>query len=220
MSEAAEKKKRSPVERLIVWGLIAAMLVVVFIEYRASQGYNAMETYLQAEISKRPTIDELKAKFSSASVSDKQKDAMGTEEVEFSFFSIFKADAYKLRVQLLEVSDDVSDEEREKMTAGGGRAVDYYQPAGLAAVREEAAKAAEEASKEPTSENPGAPPQMDDPGMGGTGGGEHGTDRPDEDGPDEGEGEGDPEADATEPEEEGTDAAAEPEPTETPAADE
>lgn len=145
MSEATEKKKRSPLERFIVWGLIAALLVVVLIEFLASKNFNAAGEYLETSIGKRPTLDEVKANCSGASFGTKQKDKLGTEEVELSFFSIFKSADYKLRLQFLDVPDNASDEQRADMTAGGGRIADYYNPAGMAAVKEEVARQADEA---------------------------------------------------------------------------
>ncbi|HBL45334.1 MAG TPA: hypothetical protein DDZ90_18295, partial [Planctomycetaceae bacterium] len=44
------KKKRSPVERAIVWGLIAVALLVVLIEWNARAGYSKTLAALQERI--------------------------------------------------------------------------------------------------------------------------------------------------------------------------
>ena len=134
MSEASQKKKRSPVERLIVWGLIALLLVVVLIEYRASTNFNAAQAYLSEAVDRRPTptIDEVKSKVSGASVGPKETDKLGTDEYEFAFFSLFKSDTYKLRVQMLESPTD-----GPEPAEGERRIAEVYVPAVAESVRKE-----------------------------------------------------------------------------------
>ncbi|MEP3482730.1 MAG: hypothetical protein ABJZ55_26030 [Fuerstiella sp.] len=134
MSEASQKKKRSPIERLIVWGLIAMLLVVVLIEYRASNNFNAAQEYLSEAVERKPTptIDEMKARISGASIGQKQTDEFGTEEYELAFFSLFKSDTYKLRVQLLEIPTD-----SPELAEGQRRIAEVYAPSVAEAVRNE-----------------------------------------------------------------------------------
>ncbi|MFH1299774.1 MAG: hypothetical protein ABIK07_01840 [Planctomycetota bacterium] len=49
-SQPVEKKKRSPVERAVVWGLIAVALVVILIEWNARSGYSTTLTAMQDRI--------------------------------------------------------------------------------------------------------------------------------------------------------------------------
>ena len=136
MSEAPEKKKRSPVERLIVWGLIGVLLAVVFVEYRASKNFQAAYDYLDnMKPSEHPTLDDLKGQLSGASVSEKMQDDLGTDEVELSFFSFFKSDKYKLRLQLADIPKGADQELAAKLSAGGGTVVHFYQPDLLAQER-------------------------------------------------------------------------------------
>lgn len=134
MSEASPKKKRSPAERLVVWGLIAVLLVVVLIEFRASTNFNAAQEYLSDAVERHPTptIDEVKSKISGASVGPKETDKLGTDEYEFAFFSLFKSDTYKLRVQLLELPSD-----GPQPAEGERRIVEVYVPAIAEEVRKE-----------------------------------------------------------------------------------
>lgn len=134
MSETSQKKQRSPIERLIVWGLIATLLVVVFIEYRASTNFNAAQAYLSDAVERQPgpTLDEVKSKISGASVGPKLTDKFGTDEYEFAFFSLFKSDTYKLRVQLLEIPAD-----GPEPAEGERRVVEVYVPSVAEEVRKE-----------------------------------------------------------------------------------
>ena len=127
---APAKKKRSPVERLIVWGLIGVLLVVVLIEYRASRNFNAALQTM--EVMDHPTLDELKAQISGETVSEKQTDKTGTVEVEFGFLSLFKGDKYKLRVQLADIPKNGDKDLIAKLSAGGGTVANFYQPETLA----------------------------------------------------------------------------------------
>lgn len=134
MPEAPEKKKRSPIERMIVWGLIAAMLVVVVIEYLASKNFNATQDYLTkaVETQPTPTLDEMKSKISGASIGPKQKDKLGTDEYELTFFSLFKSEAYKLRVQMLTVPEGGAE-----LAEGERRIAEVYAPHIVESVRKE-----------------------------------------------------------------------------------
>ena len=116
---SSEKKKRSPVERMIVWGLIAAMLVVVVIEYRASTNFNAAQNYLMEVDVKRPTLDEVKSELSGANFSEKRVDKVGTDEYEISFTSLFKANDYKLRIYMMEQSEADGDLAEGDRRVGG-----------------------------------------------------------------------------------------------------
>jgi hypothetical protein len=53
-----EKKPRSPVERMIVWGGIAVLLILVLVELRAQQGYSTTVTKLQ-DLTGEDGVDEL-----------------------------------------------------------------------------------------------------------------------------------------------------------------
>jgi uncharacterized membrane protein YvbJ len=59
-TDSGKQKKRNPLERLLVWGGIIALLVVVFIEYRAKQSYDTTVSALQdvANGMRDVTIDE------------------------------------------------------------------------------------------------------------------------------------------------------------------
>lgn len=95
------KKSRSPIERLIVWGIIAIALGIVFIEFRAQKGYTAtMEALSNAydSATKRLPLTEVEALMSGGpSKAVKLEDDSKTHYV-YSWFSIFKGKDYVLNV--------------------------------------------------------------------------------------------------------------------------
>lgn len=115
----APKKTRSPVERIIVWGLILLMLVVVGIEYRAKTNYDkALNVF--SEMGK-PTFGELKAAVSGATVGEPQENDFKVLEVPFKFFSFFKD--YRMMAQLSDAAEGTAMDDR--------KVAEFYTPVAL-----------------------------------------------------------------------------------------
>jgi hypothetical protein len=101
------KPRRSPVERVIVWGGIAALLVVLGIEGHARMAYGASLASLQKKLNESETGEDLKIANAHTSVrgvfrrtesSNKQ-----SKRVVYSWFSLFK----QYVIQLNASKDDV-----------------------------------------------------------------------------------------------------------------
>ena len=95
------KKSRSPIERLIVWGIIGIALGIVFIEFRAQKGYTAtMEalsnTYDSA--TKRLPLTEVEALMSGGPSKSVKLEDDSKNHYVYSWFSIFKGKDYVLNV--------------------------------------------------------------------------------------------------------------------------
>ena len=85
----AKSKTRSPIERFLVWGAIAILGLLVFLEFQSQKNFNtAMEWLTKNEFSSQ-TLTEVKAALKGAS--EFEADATGTETaVGFKWPSLFK----------------------------------------------------------------------------------------------------------------------------------
>ncbi|MDB4614242.1 hypothetical protein OAH18_00990 [bacterium] len=163
----APKKTRSPVERIIVWGLIGLMLLVVGIEYRAKTNYDKAFGIL-AELG-TPTLGELKTKISGATIGEPNSiEKFKMTEVPFKFFSIFKD--YRMVAQVPGLVDDTPALDDRKVS-------EFYTPEALADEQDKAQII-------PASIPEGGAALPSDPaggGMGGGGGGGRRRARPESD---------------------------------------
>ncbi len=125
---APSAKQRSPIEKMLVWGGIAVLAGVVFIEYRAQRANQAAMTWLEENENKQPTLDEVRAALSGASETpfEDREDA-----IAFNWFSLFKSKDYEV------VCETKIKEETVVMTG-------YYQPGLLAEVQADLAESAKE----------------------------------------------------------------------------
>ena len=110
--EPADKPSRNPVERVIVWGLIGALLVAVGIEARAQRGYAMSLDAVQAAFAdtEEVQIDLADARklmtLSPAEVKD--ADASGLMDYyQFSWFSLFKSGEYEITLRVSKDSSEV-----------------------------------------------------------------------------------------------------------------
>lgn len=153
-SASSGAKQRSPVEKCLVWGGIALLLVVVLIEYRAKSGFDSAVAWLDEHENKKPTVDEIDAALAGASQTAATDDA-----VTYAFFSLFKAKDYEIVCDLGKQGDALVMES-------------YYTTAGMEATRAEVEQQAKERMEAiPVSEeSPGMPDGVEGGGGGGPGG--------------------------------------------------
>lgn len=114
--KSSSKKARSPVERAIVWGLIAICAVVVVIEFRAKTGYESSLEYIQnrvnaynsAEVAEDVpalNLSEMKQHLSGGpSLSEVSKSALGERLRTLKWFSLFKK--YELTIVVTNDTDE------------------------------------------------------------------------------------------------------------------
>ena len=112
-------KQRSSVEKCLVWGGIAILAGVVFVEYRAKTAFDSALTWLSAHENSKPTIDEIRSAVGGATESKK-----GEEEISFNWFSLFKSNDY-------EIICDLQDSGGNQVMTG------FYTKAGLEAAQSE-----------------------------------------------------------------------------------
>lgn len=93
------KKPRSPVERTLVWGGIAALLVVTLLELRAQQGYartlEALGNRLD-EDDEDVTLEQAKPLLAFSPALSEPVPAIGSNEIKCSWFSLFKKGQYEI----------------------------------------------------------------------------------------------------------------------------
>ena len=95
------KKSRSPIERTIVWGIIAIALGIVFIEFRAQKGYTAtLEALSNAydAATKRMPLPEVEALMSGGPSRSVKTDDESKTHYVYSWLSIFKRNDYVLNI--------------------------------------------------------------------------------------------------------------------------
>jgi len=106
-------KKRSPVERAIVWSMIAGLLVIVGIEATAKNGYDSTRTAVQDRISSDPEGDVsysevqtlLTGYFSEVQADGPRVGGIATSQyITYRWFSLFKN--YELRLTIETGEDD------------------------------------------------------------------------------------------------------------------
>ena len=101
-STSSKKPARNPVERVIVWGVIAVSLVVVAIEFRAKRGYDSSLAYIQQRVDDYNDagdqenvaplrMTELKEQLSGGpSLGAVEKSTYGERTMSIRWFSLFK----------------------------------------------------------------------------------------------------------------------------------
>ncbi len=111
VDEPSEKPTRNPIERVIVWGLIGALLVVMGIEARAQRGYTMSLDAFQKAFSDGEEIeialDDARKLMALGPAEVKAPDEHGPfhyyDYYRFSWFSLFKSGDYEIT---LKVTDD------------------------------------------------------------------------------------------------------------------
>lgn len=96
---APVKKPRSPVERTLVWGGIAALLVVTLLELRAQQGYARTLEALgnrMDEDDEDVTLEQAKPLLAFSPALSEPVPAIGSNEIKCSWFSLFKKGQYEI----------------------------------------------------------------------------------------------------------------------------
>lgn len=96
---APVKKPRSPIERTLVWGGIAALLAVTLLELRAQQGYartlEALGNRLD-EDDEDVTLEQAKPLLAFSPALSEPVPAIGANEIKCSWFSLFKKGQYEI----------------------------------------------------------------------------------------------------------------------------
>ena len=108
LNEPAEKPPRNPVERVIVWGLIAALLVVVGVEARAKRGYtmslNAFQTAFADSEEVEISLDEARQLMVLGPAEVKAPKEHGAfhyyDYYQFSWPSLFKSGDYEITLKV------------------------------------------------------------------------------------------------------------------------
>ena len=97
-SVAPPKKPRSPVERTLVWGGIAALLAVVLLEARAQQGYartlEALSTRMEGDV--ELTLDQAMPLLAFSPALSAPTPSADGNEIKCSWFSLFKKGQYEI----------------------------------------------------------------------------------------------------------------------------
>jgi hypothetical protein len=93
------KKPRSPIERTLVWGGIAALLTVTLLELRAQQGYartlEALGNRLDDD-EEDLTLEQAKPLLAFSPALSEPIPAVGNNEIKCSWFSLFKKGQYEI----------------------------------------------------------------------------------------------------------------------------
>ncbi|WP_417393365.1 hypothetical protein [Gimesia sp.] len=100
-ADSNSQSKRNPLERLIVWGGITILLIIVGIEYRAKQSYDASIAALQkvANGVRDVPIEEARELMVGYSQEhSSQSDDQGSKTYSYQWFSLFKGGTYQLRL--------------------------------------------------------------------------------------------------------------------------
>lgn len=112
VNEPSDKPPRNPVERVIVWGLIGALLVAVGIEARAQRGYAMSLDAVQAAFADNEEVqielaDARKLMtLSPAEVQDADSSGI-MDYYRFSWFSLFKSGEYEITLRVSKDSSEV-----------------------------------------------------------------------------------------------------------------
>tara|TARA_R110002072_G_scaffold303140_2_gene495647 strand:+ start:17747 stop:18547 length:801 start_codon:yes stop_codon:yes gene_type:complete len=107
-NEPSDKPPRNPVERVIVWGLIAALLVVAGIEARAQRGYTMSLNAFQAAFADSEeveiSLDEARQLMVLGPTEVKSPKRFGPlhyyDYYRFSWFSLFKSGDYEITLKV------------------------------------------------------------------------------------------------------------------------
>lgn len=145
--EEVTPKSRSPIERVIVWVLIAGLLVVVGAEYLGQSGYNSTVDAFGAKIRNNPEVmmklSEARTLVSgspSETTSDgaRNGDKVSNRILTLSWFSLFKRYEVELTIEADEDDPTVlnfttADPEEPEVLAAGGDSTSDEDDAALAA---------------------------------------------------------------------------------------
>ena len=112
VNEPTDKPSRNPVERVIVWGLIGLLLVVVAIEARAQRGYAMSLDAVQSAFADNEEVQlqlaDARKLMTLSQAEVKDADSSGIMDYyRFSWLSLFKSGEYEIT---LRVSKDNSEE--------------------------------------------------------------------------------------------------------------
>ncbi|WP_339730576.1 tetratricopeptide repeat protein [uncultured Gimesia sp.] len=116
-NQTVTKKKRSPVERAIVWGLISVFLIVILLEWNARYGYSNTLAAMQDRIGqaeknngKEFSLVEAKQMVKGFPYGDERLTSSG-KQLQYRWFSLFRTFAIQLSVgvdnQVLSLETDV-----------------------------------------------------------------------------------------------------------------
>ena len=108
VDEPSDKPPRNPVERVIVWGLIGVLLVVMGIEARAQRGYamslNAFQTAFSDGEEVEITLNDARRLMALGPAEVKAPDEHGPyhyyDYYRFSWFSLFKSGDYEITLKV------------------------------------------------------------------------------------------------------------------------
>lgn len=111
MSDTGESgKKRSPVERAIVWGVIGVLVVVVAIEGRARMAYSSTLSSLGALVKQAEqndeyvTLSQARAAYSGSPTEESQPAGRFEQSIILKWFSLLKT--YQIEIQVEPGEDD------------------------------------------------------------------------------------------------------------------
>jgi hypothetical protein len=108
VNEPSDKPPRNPIERVIVWGLIGVLLVVMGIEARAQRGYamslDAFQTAFSDGEEVAIALDDARKLMALGPAEVKAPDEHGPfhyyDYYRFSWFSLFKSGDYEITLQV------------------------------------------------------------------------------------------------------------------------
>jgi hypothetical protein len=108
VSEPSDKPPRNPIERVIVWGLIGGLLVVMGIEARAQRGYamslDAFQTAFSDGEEVEIALDDARKLMALGPAEVKAQDEYGPyhyyDYYRFSWFSLFKSGDYEITLKV------------------------------------------------------------------------------------------------------------------------
>lgn len=102
------KKKRSPVERVLVWGGILALLVVLLIEFRAQQGYTQSLNAVTSAFGERTedlTLPDVEQLMQFAPAKSGPEAGELRDIYTYSWFSIFRTGQFQLIIETTQNED-------------------------------------------------------------------------------------------------------------------
>jgi hypothetical protein len=105
-THAPQRKRRSPVERAIVWAVIIALVLVVAIEARARIGYSrSLSQFEETVLGKQPTLSELRESSIHLWPSESREQRAGRNVIVLKWFSLLHDYRIGLVVPSLEEED-------------------------------------------------------------------------------------------------------------------
>ncbi|QDU11900.1 tetratricopeptide repeat protein [Gimesia aquarii] len=134
--QTVNKKKRSPLERVIVWGLISVALIVVLLEVNARYGYSNTLTEMQNRIAQEADGKEFLLKDAKAMVKgfpygDERLTQSG-KQLQYRWFSLFRTYAIQISVgidgEVLSLETDVEQFDDKNLKAESSKPL-VHRPA-------------------------------------------------------------------------------------------